>query len=228
MVFSKSGSVSSALLLTAEKLLRNKKLMRSHKTCASPKMRFSGRWMNLKENLVMINTVAYEIKSFLYHWVDNWNMSNILKGLPLNETIWNTACYQHSKPFESRYHYLITINATSEKRVLRNEEKTCMKELQVLLAVLWRVTCSKTWHVIRDLKNRQRSWFPFIQANKLKLKSMIVHYVILRLCLSTTHLESVEIFETTRIVGSLSFWNNQRNPRHIQVVYDSYVLYFWV
>ena len=102
-----------------------------------------------------------------------------------------------------------------------------MKELQVLLVVLWRVTAKRD--TLQEILKIDRDLdFPQFIQEELKLKSMIVHYVILRLCLSTTHLESVEIFETTRIVGSLSFWNNQRNPRHIQVVYDSYVLYFWV
>ena len=37
-------------------------------------------------------------------------MIETLEELPMNERIWNTASYQHSKPFESRYHYSIRSN----------------------------------------------------------------------------------------------------------------------
>ena len=54
-VLSKSGSFSSALLSRAEKLLRNKKLMRSYKNLRIPENAL--QWaVDERENSVMINT----------------------------------------------------------------------------------------------------------------------------------------------------------------------------
>ena len=112
----------------------------------------------------------------------------------MNETIWNAACYQHYKFFETSYHYSIRINAILHdiSKVGLEKRRENVNEKLAGAAGSTMDGHSKTWRVIGDFKNNwQRSWFPFIHAKILELKSTIVHYVILWLCLSTTHLASV-------------------------------------
>ena len=48
---------------------------------------------------------------------------------------------------------------------------------------------NRAWHVIGDLKNRQRSWFLFVQAKNWNWNPCSCN--ILRLCVNAPHLESV-------------------------------------
>ena len=80
----------------------------------------------LRENLMINSSVGKQNQT-------NIIIKSGIDQMPMNGIIQNTASYQHSKFFESRYHYLITINAISEKRISRNEEKASMKELQLSL-----------------------------------------------------------------------------------------------
>ena len=65
-----------------------------------------------------------------------------------------------------------------------------MKKSQVLLAALWMVTVKRN-RLLEILKSTKILICLYIQAKKLEMKSMMVHYVILNVLVSLTHLASV-------------------------------------